>query len=61
MTRMESNEIEVLKSGTSVRSDKNAVIDYDEDRVRSELIARGIECLPVLCIVCVGNIKETCE
>lgn len=39
---MESNEIEILKSGTSMRSDKNAVIDYDEDRVRSELIARGL-------------------
>ncbi|EGI62909.1 hypothetical protein G5I_08730 [Acromyrmex echinatior] len=29
---MESNEIEVFKSGPSMRSDKNAVIDYDEDR-----------------------------
>ena len=58
---MDSNEIEVLKSGTSMRSDKNAVIDYDEDRVRSELIAQRIERLPVLRIVLVGNIKETCE
>lgn len=36
---MEPDEIEVAsKSGTSVRNDKNAVIDYDEDRVRLELI-----------------------
>lgn len=40
---MEPDEIEVAsKSGTSVRSDKNAVIDYDEDRVRLELIVPGI-------------------
>lgn len=35
---MEQDEIEASKSGTNARNDKNAVIDYDEDRVRLELI-----------------------
>ena len=36
---MEPDEVEAnSKSGTSIRSDKNAAIDYDEDRVRLELI-----------------------
>jgi len=38
-TRMEPDEIEGSKSG--MRNDKNAVIDYDEDRVRLELIVFG--------------------
>lgn len=38
---MEPDEIEAAsKPGTNPRNDKNAVIDYDEDRVRLELIAR---------------------
>lgn len=37
---MEPDEIEVAsRSGTNIRNDKNAVIDYDEDRVRLELIS----------------------
>lgn len=41
-TRMEPDEIEVAsKSGMNVRNDKNAVIDYDEDRVRLELVVSG--------------------
>lgn len=35
---MELDEIEPSKSGMNIRSDKNTVIDYDEDRVRLELI-----------------------
>lgn len=41
---MDSDEIEAAsKSGTNIRNDKNAVIDYDEDRVRLESIEiRGL-------------------
>lgn len=36
---MESEEGETYpKQGTTIRSEKNAAIDYDEDRVRLELM-----------------------
>lgn len=35
---MESEESEAYSKPGTTRSDKNAAIDYDEDRVRLELI-----------------------
>lgn len=38
---MESEEGETYpKQGTTIRSEKNTTIDYDEDRVRLDLINR---------------------